>query len=276
MKIKKSFLLASAVLGGLALPQAQAQTAIPIGNQALLAGYDFNNNLGSSLVLGKQTSRYSDVYGNTQSNTAQTANGQIYFNGSFGSDNFGTVAVINTQDINRDILTRAGTGSTFDLGGQTGAAVSVNLNNVAVGTSTHNEFAITLKTLDINNSFKDLLLQMSGRDSANTAGGVTINWGYSIDGGVTKLSTGLSSVFQSNVFSQSTVDFSLITALNGAMDAVLIGNIVESQTSANLNFDNIGIYGVSQVIPEPSTYAAILGALTVGFVAMRRRFARAA
>lgn len=30
------------------------------------------------------------------------------------------------------------------------------------------------------------------------------------------------------------------------------------------------------VIPEPSTYAIILGALTVGFVALRRRFSRAA
>jgi hypothetical protein len=51
----------------------------------------------------------------------------------------------------------------------------------------------------------------------------------------------------------------------------LIGTIVESQTSAFLNLDNVAIYGTATAIPEPSTYAAILAALTLGVVAIRRR-----
>jgi hypothetical protein len=223
MKLKNKVLFASALIGGLALPQVQAQSTIPIGNQALLAGYDFNNNLGTSLASGKQTSRYSDVYGNTSSNTAQTTNGQIYFNGSFGSDSFGTVAVINTEDIDRDILTRTGTGSTFDLGGQEGASVSVNLNNVNVGV-TFDEFSINLKMKDAVNSFDRLSLSFYARDTDNTvasAGGITIQWSYSVDGGVTKVSSGLSSVFTTNLFANSLVDFSTITALNGVENIYL-------------------------------------------------------
>lgn len=40
--------------------------------------------------------------------------------------------------------------------------------------------------------------------------------------------------------------------------------------------DNVQFNGVAAVIPEPSTYALILGAVSVGFVALRRRFSTAA
>jgi hypothetical protein len=276
MKLKSKILIASAFIGA-ALSEAGAQTVIPVGNQALLAGYDFNNILGSTVTTNGIRARYSDVFGNNSSPTALTAPGGIFANGTVGSDNFGsTIALTTTEDIDRDILTRTGTGSTFDLGGQTGGGQALLFNNSGVGT-TFDEFSINVKMLNGSvNSFKDLTVLLSGRDVGNTAGGVTINWAYSIDGGATKLSTGLSTAFTGNVFAQQTVDFSSITALNGVADVYLIGQIVESQTTVQLSLDNIGIYGVSQVIPEPSTYAAILGALTVGFVSLRRRFKRSA
>jgi hypothetical protein len=279
MKSSHKILLASAVLGGLALVPAQGQTAITVGNQALLNGWDFDNILTGTLPSSPVRGRYSDVFGNNSSPTALTAPGGIYFNGSFGSHNWGSIAKNNTGDINRDILTRSGSGSTFDLGGQTGGEGAANFNAAGVGT-TFSKFSVNLHTFDGVNTFDSLKLSMWGRDTANTAGGATINWFYSIDGGATQVATGLSMSFVGNSFQEQVVDFfgvspaltAINTALTGKADVYLIGQVVESETGVVLNLDNIGAYGIAvAAIPEPSTYAAILGAMTAGVVALRRR-----
>ncbi|MCF7688773.1 MAG: PEP-CTERM sorting domain-containing protein [Cephaloticoccus sp.] len=51
----------------------------------------------------------------------------------------------------------------------------------------------------------------------------------------------------------------------GLSSALLVGEFSGAAT-----FDNVQFNGVSAV-PEPSTYAAILGAMALGFVAIRRR-----
>lgn len=272
MKSGKHILLASAALV-LALSQARAETVITPGQQALLNGWDFDNILSTTLPASPVRGRYSDVFGNNQSPTALTGPGGIYFNGQFGSDNWGTVSKNSTGDINRDILTRSGAGSTFDLGGQTGGEGAAQFNNASVGTAGMNEFSINLHMADAVNSFKDLSLSLWGRDVGNTAGGALINWFYSLDAGVTKIATGLASSFVGNVFAESVVNFSTITDLNGQADIYLIGEVVESQASVNLNLDNIGAYAYADamVIPEPTTYAALLGFACVGLAALRRR-----
>jgi len=277
MKLKSKILLASALLGGLPLPQVQAQTSITVGNQALLAGYDFDNILTHTTNI---RSRYSDVWGNSSSPTAITTAGSFNFNGTLGSDNIGVVNAIKSTvgDINRDINTRSGSGSTFDLGGQTGGEGAIDFSGVNVGTAAMNEFSFAFSMANSVNTFSNLSMQLWIRDSSGPGfpGGI-INWSYSIDGGVNKVSTGLSSAFATNVFTESILNFGSFTALDGLANVVIIGEIVENGAQARLSLDNVGIYATSAtVIPEPSTYAAMLGALTVGFVAMRRRFARAA
>lgn len=276
MKLKQSILLASALIGGLALPQAQAQTSIPTGSQALLAGFDFDNILGSSIVSPNRA-RYSDIWGNNSSPTALTAPGGLYFNGTFGSDNIGSnVVKTGTGDINRDILTRTGTGSTFDLGGQTGGEGAADFSGVNIGTASLNEFAINITAGA--QIFENIKLSLYGRDSNGQGGSTTINWAYSLDSGATKVATGLSSTFSGAAFANSEVDFfgtgleALNTALKGSTgNLTLIGTMVETG-NARLNIDNIGVYGVAATaIPEPSTYAAIIAALTMGVVALRRR-----
>ncbi len=287
MKQLNKILLASAVLG-LTLTSAQAQTFIdpniprpgsPSGTPnglALLAGFDFDNNSAGTINVGVQRARYSDVFGNSGSNTALTAPGGIFFNGTFGSDSWGSVAKNSTGDANRDILTRSGPGSTFDLGGQTGTEGAANLNNANVGTAAMNEFSILVHSQDTVNSFENIQLELWGRDPANL-GGATINWSYSIDGGATKVSTGLSSVFSTNQFAQSLVDFSAISAMDNVLDLAIIGTVVEVAAGVQLNFDNVAVYGTAFApIPEPSTYAAILGGLALGVAAVRRRKARLA
>ncbi len=277
MKLKQTFLLASALLGGLALPQAQAQfpATITTGNQALLAGWDFDNILTfSNSAISR--ARYSDVWGNNSSSSALTTPGGIYYNGGVGSDTFGSSITKNsTGDINRDILTRTGSGSTFDLGGQTGGEGALDFSGAGVGGASLNEFSIQVNK-GLLNGFTDIKLSLYGRDSGGLGGLTTINWSYSLDNGATKIGTGLSSVFTGAAFTNSTVDFfgtgleSINAALTSASTVVLVGEIVETG-SARLNLDNIGVYGVATAIPEPSTYAAIIAALTLGVVALRRR-----
>jgi hypothetical protein len=86
-----------------------------------------------------------------------------------------------------------------------------------------------------------------------------------------------------------------------AMTATLVNNTLNSDTINGASFSASDLYLVTNngtasavsysllgtfavygngditftVIPEPSTYAVILGALTIGFVALRRRFAKA-
>jgi len=280
MKSTSKIALASVVLGGLALSSGNAQTYInpssppplaPLAPNglALLNGWDFDNITGSNLPASPVRGRYSDVWGNLSSGL--TTAGGIYFNGSFGSDNWGTVAKTATGDANRDILTRVGAGSTFDLGGQTGAEGATNFNNANVGV-TFSKFSLNVKTLDAVNTggFKDIKMSLWGRDSGTSPSGITINWLYSVDGGATQISTGLTSTFAGAAFAESVLDFSAITALNSKTDIYLIGQVVESAVGAVLSLDNIGVYGTA-VIPEPSTYAAMLAAMTAGVVALRRR-----
>jgi hypothetical protein len=284
MKITQ-ILLASAFLGGLALPQVSAQTTITTGNQALIAGYDFNNIL--TYTSGNRTgARYSDIWGdaNTGNQTALPNAGGLYVNGSFGSDSMGaqTARTTTTADgIDRDILTRAGVGGGFDLGGLSGSDGAFDFSGTSIGGATANEFAFNVLTGP--QGFSQFTISLFGRDAgtAPAANSTTINWSYSLDGGLTKVATGLSSTFGGVNYTNSTVDFfgtpALDSALANVSSVVFIGQLVESATAARLNIDNVGIYGVAgTVIPEPSTYAAILGALTVGFVSLRRRFKRSA
>lgn len=53
------------------------------------------------------------------------------------------------------------------------------------------------------------------------------------------------------------------------MGFYITGNIPNGLARFNYSFDNLAV--AASAIPEPSTYAAILGALALGFVAYRRR-----
>src|SRR5208283_2677764 len=62
--------------------------------------------------------------------------------------------------------------------------------------------------------------------------------------------------------------YSLLPGTGGAGSSTELGYFTLTDTSGNFSLT----YTAFTAIPEPSTYAAILGALTVGFVLVRRRF----
>lgn len=285
MKSTRKILLASALLGGLALPSAFGQTYIDpnlppplnsteVDGLALLAGWDFEAILTTTVPAAGVRARYSDVYGDNSSASGVPAAGGIYFNNTLGSTTgWATSNNKNTVgDINQDIRTRSGSGSSFDLGGLTNSGDGAWIAN---SNTTGLKFSINVHTLNVNQpaGFEQVQLSLWGRDTDITtasAAGVTINWFYSVNAGVTQVDTGLKSVFNTNTFSNSLVDFSSITALNGQANIYLIGQVVEANAAAVLNLDNIAVYGVA-AIPEPSTYAAILGLVSMGIVGLRRR-----
>lgn len=71
------------------------------------------------------------------------------------------------------------------------------------------------------------------------------------------------------------IDAEDISVLDGVSAASLVFtvNAAANTSSANIIFDNIAIGGTGTIsaVPEPSTYAAIAGALALAFAAYRRR-----
>ena len=149
----------------------------------------------------------------------------------------------------------------------------LSLTNFTSGTK--DEFSILVHASDGVNTFSNLNLSYYAKDSGTGGGTVNVAWFYSTDGGTTKTSAGISSnAVTGTSFTQYTADFSAITGLTGVADVYLIGVVSESISTANLQFDNLAVYGTSAVsaIPEPSTYAAIMGALAlVGVTIARKR-----
>jgi len=266
MKLNRNIINASAAFG-LALSCAQGQSSIPIGNQALLAGWDFNNISSSS--VGSANARYSDVWGDVTATPFSASAGTVYFNGTGGSDNWPTVTRVTTgADIDRPINGRL---ATAGLGSLSGAEGMLSLASQTPGTK--DEFSFNVHTYDGVNSFDNLSLSLFAKDSGNTAGGVTVNWFYSVDGGATKINTLLSSVITGNAFTEQTLNLSPFNlALGNTANVYLIGEVLESIGTANLQFDNVAIYGTAlSAIPEPSTYAAILSVATLSLMMRRRR-----
>lgn len=81
-------------------------------------------------------------------------------------------------------------------------------------------------------------------------------------------------VFANNTYNAN-IDQEDISALDGVAAAKLVFslNAALNDTGANIIFDNIAIGGTGTIsaVPEPSTYAAIAGALALAFAAYRRR-----
>jgi hypothetical protein len=239
-------------------PGVSGQTMAGAGTKALLAGWDFNNISSSS--VGAVNPRYSDVWGDVSASPFNAHAGAVFFNGTGGSDNWPTVARVSTgADIDRSIdgrLTSAG------LGSLSGAEGMLSLTTFAAGTN--DKFSILVHTLDAANTFENLSLSLFGRDSGNTSGGVTIHWSYSLDGGATKVPTALSSTFKGTSFDRSHLDLSAYRALRGVSDVFLIGTVVESASAANLQLDNIALYGVAvQKRPSDTGSRGRLGNLSV-------------
>lgn len=270
--MKKLLLLASLAVAGSAPAFGQVNV--------LVAGWDFEfspaANYAGLTPQGVLAANYSDLYegANGLNNPVNdgppsASRGTLYLNGTNGSDLWtftGPTSSVqkNTSfsDADFQILTRDG--SSTKLGGFGGLdTAALGLNRT---TATRSEISFVLNTVGLA-SLDDVVYR-----TRLQADGITPSIDWSLVVGANTFALGgpisvLGTVYSTQSFDLSTID------LAGAPSVTLIGTIANPSTSNIVLIDNLGVYGITGglVIPEPTTYAAILGALTLGIVGLRRR-----
>lgn len=237
--------------------------------QDLVAGWDFsqffggaNSVTGSDFVgAGNVEANYSDFF-SPSPDIGAAALGSIYYEGSFGST--------NTNPGNFGAPVQPATGNLTSVNLQTADGNPFNdQGSYNLLTASGQGFTNDLQ-LGVNGAFDivfeaDLTsLGLLGDDwtltFAGLGDGASASWSVSTDGSdYTSLNqttsfTNLDSSYQVNVGALQSDKIYLLGSFTG-----------------NSLIDNVGISALTSPIPEPSTYAAIAGALALAFVAYRRR-----
>ncbi|MDX2186621.1 MAG: PEP-CTERM sorting domain-containing protein [Opitutaceae bacterium] len=271
--MKKLLLLASAFAGFSGLvAHAQTPTARNVGDTVLLGGWDFAG--FSATNTASANARYNGTF--TPYYTAGIASspgdadyGTAYFTGSNGA----------TFASNRQVA--SSTAPAYEM-----LDLSFFPNNNALGENVANQRTILLSsntvldngraTFKISsltnfNIFENLFVDYSARNQGSA--NANIDWSYSLDGVNFTSIAGTNSVISPsganyNVFS---ANFAAVDAIEGVSTLWLGLNYTEDALAASVFVDNVAFYGTAAAIPEPSTYAAALGALALGAAALRRR-----
>jgi hypothetical protein len=253
--------------------------------QWLIAGWDFTNSVPSGNYGSKIAATFSDSFGDViyilNKNPAAAA-GMLLSDGTYGSHVFGYSAgpfagdlrtssshnsTLNTTiaTIRRltpgDVLFNKRLGSP---GGGTWTVHGFQINPSA----TVNQIAFKLDTRfaegPITVSFAG---GFSGATSPNPTG--TIDWFYQIGANGELQSLGQQTALSGNAFAVYSTSF-VGAELTGFQDVAIIARLSTSGAQQPMRLDNIQFVAASGVIPEPSTYAMLLGMLSIGFVAIRR------
>lgn len=140
-------------------------------------------------------------------------------------------------------------------------------------------FSIELDSQDPTLGYGDLSFTYAAgasQNASNSAGDFAITWKVSFDGGeFITLGTDTFTAGAANV-----AEYGHLISGSGS-SVVITGtlSLAVPQSGASFNqlwFDTFILNGEQMQVPEPSTYALILGALGLGFVVIRRRAAKRA
>lgn len=272
--------------------------------QTTVAAWDFSQNatggfstLDNQTLEGSMTANYSgfdldDGTGFVRSgpNWVGAADlGELHYDGQFGSSQF----VLNDPN-------RSGNASDVKFGGGNAGPDELTENNSQAGTTLGSNgafnvldsqgqpntkrFAFGLNPEAENKSFtyaisltqdtafqqgSDWVFKFAGRSELDDESG-DISWEYSTDGssftdsGITSNIGGNEQLF--------TVDLSNVEALDGVSDVFLRGTAENFDGGGDGFTGSLGMDNFSaEAVPEPSTYAAIAGALALGAAVARRR-----
>lgn len=234
--------------------------------QSAIVGWDFSqygvdgfSTTDGSTITKSLTANYAN---GTADFTGASSLGTLFYNGSNGSTNFEADGS-NPEEVSPLQFGNTSIGSQ----GYLGLTGSLNIldsqgqgfeNNRAFGLTTNGSFSFLVTPGGATNF---TTLEYASFNSDDTSS--SLFWEYSTNGGATFV--GLETDAITDNASAFSVDLSSVT---GQSSAIFRGTL--SGLDSNAFFlDNVEISGT--VIPEPSTYAVLLGALSLAFVAYRRR-----
>ncbi|MBC2594845.1 PEP-CTERM sorting domain-containing protein [Ruficoccus amylovorans] len=260
----KKILLATAIFGAASLLNAD-----------ILVGFSFNgmsNGGNSSFAVGD----ISDITGDTDAADTGgfqgTSNGSLYYGGTNGSSNFNMTGGFPPGTAGYEAFNLPQNNILSDRVGapnlnQYTTPSSLLFYNTPFGDASGSTFVIEINGLS-EGVYSDIVLSYAAANQTGT-GSSTILWEVSY----TSFDSGFSSISEDTVtstiadggtgqaFSHNVSGSGSSVWIRGTVDNIVLGN--------PLMLDNILISG--NVVPEPSTYAAIAGGLALAFVALRRR-----
>lgn len=207
-------------------------------------------------------------YENNSINASSTL-GNLYLDGQYGSTNFANGAGIEPA---------AGynlTGTALNGQGILGEAGSINVLKSQSGRSSLSGRALGFTSSAANDSFVievDMgtaynFTELALATTSASGGTTTITWSYDLDGSGSYTSLGETTSVLGSA-SADTLDLSGVAALQNVNKAFFKGTF-GTISSGTAYIDNLSVNAV--VVPEPSTYAALLGAVALGVIALRRR-----
>lgn len=232
-----------------------AATSFVQGQTDLIAGFDMSTNDGFSA-----TANYTDLPGSLPNDGPAAAPfGSItpsnidFITTLFGDDDYGAGLTINST--NRS----AGAGN--NVFANTGG--SLFAQNFGTFNATGDFFDVVIDTSSVN-PYTNFVFDF-GTGLTAPADSATLNISYDIGGGFQLLDSFLVNQTVNDGGQVASFGTTGVTADNITFRV----DFASIPLNSGVVFDNIQVSGT--VVPEPSTYAAIFGAITLGFVVYRRR-----
>lgn len=269
----KTYKLIAALLAG---------SAASLSAQQAIVGWDFSQFSQDGFSSTDGTTLNGQVNANYSTNeNVETAYGAAFGNGLgtlyYDGSNGSTALGLNPSDVEpdgqRDVgifgftsLGDAGEiGSLGDQGQQFTNAKALGFNSGANGDSF--TFGVDISGFGAFQSATDWNFAFVGFNSSDSDNSSSIQWEWSADGNT--FNAGTTSNLTQNL-ARFDLDVSSLSggALDGESQFFLRGTL-DGVTDGRTFIDNVGVSG--SAVPEPSAFAAIAGALALGFAATRRR-----
>jgi len=180
---------------------------------------------------------------------------------------FALAGVAQAQTIVLDNFNSPGASGSITVGSSWVGQVTVNPTTITVGGSAKDENAWSVPNTVINATGMNFIAITASVDAGNLAPNIVVGFSDgALDHDVFSVNTSLFTSSLSTVYipvAWTSVDPTDVEEWD-------IGGGTNGITTFHVTFDNLA-FSATGPIPEPATYAAILGATALGFVAYRRR-----